>query len=87
LRRDLVIGFPVKSNCLRHRADALGTECLLDLATILDHRNLLEIRFVNPVGFPVREGHIMSEGCGLSTMSALSHLNFLSCYVPCFESG
>jgi hypothetical protein len=87
LCRDFIRYFPVKSSCLRHGADALGTQRLLDLAAILDHGNFLEIRLVSPVGFPVREGHIMSEGCGFPTMSALSHLNFLSCYVPWFESG
>ena len=81
LSRDFIRDFPVKSSRLRHGANALGTQRLLDLAAILDHRNLLEVWLVGPVGFPVREGHVMSEGCGFSTMSALSHLNFLSCMV------
>jgi hypothetical protein len=81
LRRDLLPSFPVRSNCLRHGANALGAECLLYLAAALHHDNLLEIWFVGPVGLPVREGHIMSESCGFATMSALSHLYFLSCMV------
>ena len=81
LRRDFIRSFPVESNRLRHGADALGTECLPYLVAALHHHNLLEIRLVNPVGLPVREGHIMSERGGFTTMSTLSHLDFLSCMV------
>ena len=78
---------PVESSSLRQGTDALGAERLLDHATVLHYRNLLEVRLVSPVGFPVGEGYIVSESCGFSTMSALSHLELPFLRVACFESG
>jgi len=58
---------------LRQGADALGTKRLLDLAAFFNDRHFLKIGTIRAVGIPLGEGHFISEGCGLTTMSALCH--------------
>jgi hypothetical protein len=60
-------------------ADALGTQRLLHHAAILDHLNFLKVGPVRAIGLALREGYVMTEGCGLATVSAFCHFLFLSC--------
>jgi hypothetical protein len=69
-----------RSVCLDQSPYTLGAQCFMNLATILDDRNLLKIGMVGTISDSMRERNIMSEGRCLTTMSALCHLTyFLSC--------
>ena len=61
--------------CFYHRADALGAQGLLHLASALHHGNLLKVRVKGTIGRPQRKGAVVTEGGGFPTMSALSHVS------------
>jgi hypothetical protein len=63
---------------LDHRADALGTKRLLDLSSVFDYRDLLQVRFESTVGCPQRKAAVMTKGRRFSTIIALRHFDFLS---------
>ena len=75
---------------LRQRADAFGAQRLLYFPTVLNDRHLLQIRMERAIGCPLGERNVVTEGSGLTTMSAFCHfLNFLSKLIKpaCFEQA
>jgi hypothetical protein len=69
----LVLRVSGKLGCLCQRANALGAQCLLNLAAILDNRYFLQIRTISTIGVPLGEGNFIAECRGFATMSALCH--------------
>jgi hypothetical protein len=64
---------------LRQRADAFGAKGLLHFLAVLNDRHLLQVGMEGAIGGPLGERDVMTEGCGLATMSAFCHfLDFLS---------
>jgi hypothetical protein len=54
--------------------NALGAQDLLYFTALLDDRHLLQVWMEGTIGRPHGKRAFMTEGRGLATMSALSHL-------------
>ena len=66
---------------LAERLDALGAEHFMHRAALLHHNRLLQVGLEGAIGRALREGAVMSEGCGFATVCAFCHeIIFLSCY-------
>jgi hypothetical protein len=70
----LVLKVNGKLRCLCQRANALGAQCLLNLAASLDNRHFLQIGTISTIGVPLGEGYFIAKCRGFATMSALCHL-------------
>jgi len=66
------------SDTLNHRTDALGAENFMDLTTMHNHQNFLQVGMKSPVCCPQREAPVVTKGCFFPAMFALSHLHILS---------
>ncbi len=63
------------------RLDALGAEHFVYRAALLHHNRLLQVGLEGSIGRALREGAVVSEGCGFATVCAFCHeIIFLSCY-------
>ncbi len=63
------------SGRLGQRADALRAEHFLNFVSVLEHRYFLQVRAEGSVGRPVGERNAVTEGSGLTTMSAFCHFS------------
>jgi hypothetical protein len=61
------------SGGLDQGADALGAECLFDFPAVLNDGYPLQVGKERAVRLPVGERNTVTEGSGLTTMSAFSH--------------
>lgn len=56
------------------RFDAFGAQRFLDHAALLQHRNLLQVRFERAVGCMLRERTLVAEGGRFTAGVTLSHV-------------
>ena len=56
-----------------YRLDAFGAQHFMHGAAIFHHERLLQIRFECAIGGALREGAVMTEGCGFATVCAFCH--------------
>jgi hypothetical protein len=61
-------------SALYHGSDALRTQNLMHLATILHDEHLLEVGPESPVGRPQGEAPVMTKNCRLTAFFTLSHV-------------